>query len=426
MSNSEVATGCPVTPATPSDDGVTLAEYPVPRTDSYELPAEYAELRRERPVSRVRMWSGEEVWLVTRHEDVRAVLADNRFSADNTRSGFPRYRKGFPRLAASGTQSIVSKADMTFMRMDPPEHDRIRRMLMKEFTVRRAEAMRPRVQAMVDGFVDDLLAAEPPGDLIRSLAVPLPSLVMCELLAVPFEDREFFQDRSAVVMSGSATQRQSLSALRAMVEYFEQLVSAKEADPGDDLISRLVVDHVRPGLLTHGELVSTARLLLIAGHETTGSMIGLAFAALLAHPDQLELLRAEPELIPGAVEELLRHFGITEGGIPRVAIEDVELGGVSIRAGDGVVASLAAANRDEARFERPDDLDVTRSPRGHVAFGFGVHQCIGQALARVELQVAVATVLRRLPVLRLAVPPEEVPFRRHTIIYGVEELPVTW
>lgn len=445
MSDSPAAIGCPYaaagaqnepqTSGTSSPESVAAAmlDYPILRENPYIVPGVFGRLREEQPMSRIRMPNGDVAWLATRHADARTVLADPRFSADSTRAGFPRFRKGFPRLTAGTDKNIVSNHELTFMRMDPPEHTRIRRMLTREFTVRRAEQMRPRLQEMVDGFVDAMLTAGPPtdekpADLVTGLAVPLPSLVICEILGVPYEDRDFFQEHSAIIMSGSTTQRQSLGSLKAMVKYFEDLATAKEslAEPSDDLFGRLIEEYVRPGELSHAELVTTTRLLFIAGHETTANMLGLCFVTLLTQRDQLELLREQPELIPGAVEELLRYFTIVEAGLPRVAVQDVMVGDQLVRAGEGVVASVVSGNRDAAKFDDADVLDVTKSPHGHLSFGFGPHQCLGQALARLELRTAIETVLRRLPDIRLAVPAADVKFHGVSLVYGIDALPVVW
>ncbi len=396
---------------------VSAPLFPAERRCPFDPPAEYGRLLAEQPVSRVTLVTGRQAWLVTRHADVRTVLGDNRFSADVTRPGFPF-------VVRRPQQPLL--LGRTFIRMDPPEHTRYRRMLTKEFTVRRMEALRPRIQEIVDGFLDDMARRTPPVDLVQALALPVPSLVICLLLGVPYADHEFFQHHSAVLLRRTSTSEEVRRSAEELLAYLDRLITQKERDPGDDLLSRLVVEQEQPGRLSHEDLVAMAVLLLIAGHETTANMIGLGALALLRHPDQLNALRENPSLVDGAIEELLRYLTIVHNGLPRVALEDVEIGGQLIRAGEGVIALLPTANRDPATFEKADTLDIRRDARGHVAFGHGVHQCLGQALARVELQVVFASLFRRFPTLRLAVPVEELPLRHDMLIYGVHELPVTW
>ena len=263
-------------------------------------------------------------------------------------------------------------------------------------------------------------------DLVQALALPVPSMVICELLGVPYRDHEFFQERTRTLLHHKSTPEQARAAADELAAYLDRLVADKADAPGDDLIGRLLVDQERPGALSRSDLVMMARLLLVAGHETTANMIGLGTLALLDHPEQLRRLLADLSLVPNAVEELLRFLSIVQFGIPRLAVQDAVVGDVTIRAGEGVVALLPAANRDPDEFAHPDDLDVTRPARRHVAFGYGVHQCLGQTLARVELQEVFTRLFTRFPTLRLAVPFEQVPLRHDMFIYGVHALPVAW
>jgi cytochrome P450 len=407
-------------------DEPSVISYPLKRTSPFEPPAEYACLRANDPVTRVRLVSGDEAWLVTRYHDVKAVLADTRFSADATRAGFPRFRTGFPRLAAGGVKNITRTGGLMFMRLDPPKHDVLRQMVTSEFSTHRMRAFRPWIAQKVEGLVDELIAAGPPADLVSAVALPLPSLVICEMLGVPAEDRAFFEEQGSLLMSAKATQRQSLVALKTLAEYFERLVTEKESAPGPGIIGRLIAERLHTGQLEREDLIATLRLLVIAGHETTASMIGLMFAGLLARPGELALLRAQPDLIPAAIEEMLRHHTMTMMGLPRVATEDLMIGSTLIRAGEGVIASVVAANWDPSVFPDPDRCDFSRRDRQHVAFGFGVHQCLGQMLARIELAVVLETVLRRMPHLALAVPFERLRFREDLLVFGVDELPVAW
>ncbi|MGG2461629.1 cytochrome P450 [Streptomyces sp. RGM 3693] len=368
---------------------------------------------RAEPVTRATLWDGSPCWLVTGHQNVRAVLGDPRFSAD-------AHRPGFPFLTAGNREALGT--NRTFLRMDDPEHARLRRMLTAEFVVKKVEAMRPEVQRLADDLLDQMTAGRTSGDLVTDFALPLPSLVICLLLGVPYEDHEFFQERSRILLTLRSTPEETRAAQDELLEYLVRLARAKREKPDDAIVSRLAAR----GELDDTEIATMGRLLLVAGHETTANMTALSTLALLRNPDQLARLRAEPALIKGAVEELLRYLTIVHNGAPRVATEDVVVGGRTIRAGEGVLCMLNSANRDAEVFPDGDALDVARDARRHVAFGFGVHQCLGQPLARVELQIAVETLIRRLPTLRLAVPYEEIPFRGDMAIYGVHSLPIAW
>jgi cytochrome P450 len=288
--------------------------------------------------------------------------------------------------------------------------------------------MRPRIQELVDGLVDDLLAGPNPVDLVEALALPVPSLVICDLLGVPYAERDLFHRLSGTMISRRSTPQQAVEALEGMLDFMGHLIDQKDADPGDDLLSKLVEEQLRPGLLTRDELVAMSQLLLTAGHETTANMIALGTLALLQHPDVLAEVRAtdDPGLIANTVEELLRWLNILQAGRRRVALEDIEIGGKLIKAGDGVIAAHDIANRDPAAFENPDKLDIHRKARHHIAFAYGVHQCLGQPLARVELQVVYSTLYRRVPTLALAADLDDIPFKSENVVYGVSELPVTW
>ena len=295
--------------------------------------------------------------------------------------------------------------------------------MLGEFTVKRLEALRPRVQEIVDQHVDAMLAGPRPTDLVTALSLPVPSLVICELLGVPYADHDFFQTRSSTLLRLDNSAEEKAAASDELRTYLSDLISSKAAEPGDDLISRQLARDSAPD---HESLVGLATLLLIAGHETTANMISLGTVAMLAHPDQLAALRADPRRTPHAVEEMLRVFTIAEFATSRVAVADVELGGVLIRAGEGVLTVGLAANHDPDVFPEPDRVDITRGARNHIAFGYGAHQCLGQNLARIELQVVFDTLFARVPTLRLAVAEDEVPYKEDASIFGVHRLPVTW
>jgi cytochrome P450 len=312
--------------------------------------------------------------------------------------------------------------------MDDPDHARLRRMVMGTFAIRRVEALRPSIQRIVDERIDALLAGPRPVDLVEAFALPVPSLVICRLLGVPYADHDFFQRRTRLLVVRDQAVDRVTAAVDELTEYLDGVIASKLAKPADDVLSRLAVEHVATGDLSRREAALMAVLLLIAGHETTANMIALGTLTLLEHPDQLAAIRDtdDPALIAGAVEELLRYLTIAHSGRRRIALEDIEIDGHTIHASDGIVLAADAANRDERSFPDPDRLDVHRDARGHVAFGFGVHQCLGQPLARVELQVAYGTLYRRIPGLRLAVPLEQIRFKHDSNVYGVYELPVTW
>lgn len=395
-----------------------VPDYPMTRASGcpFDPPPELSALQRETPIHRVRLADGTTPWLVTRYADQRAVLADPRISSDTDRPGYPR-----------GVPAQPGGSKISFILMDDPEHARLRRMVTAPFTVKRIEAMRPAVQKIVDDQIDALLAGPKPVDLVEAFALPVPSLVICELLGVPYADHDFFQDNSKVIIRRDATPEERGAAMNNLNTYLDDLVGKKLENPGEDLLSGLC-ERIKAGELERSDVSQMGVLLLIAGHETTANMIALGTLALLEHPEQLALLREteDPKVVAGAVEEMLRYLHITHNGRRRVALEDIEVGGQLIQAGDGVIMPNDIGNRDPEVFDDPDRLDLSRDARKHVAFGFGVHQCLGQPLARMELQVIYSTLYKRIPTLRAAVGLDEVPFKHNGSVYGVYELPVTW
>ncbi|MEV7089096.1 cytochrome P450 [Streptomyces sp. NPDC093085] len=408
----------PTTTTGTDGDDATLAEFPMPRAAKcpFDPPPALKELQKEGPLGRVRLWDGTTPWVVTRHADQRTILGDPRVSADV-------HKPGYPSSAPIGPNS----GSISFILMDDPEHGRLRRMVTAPFAFKRVEAMRPAIQKITDDLIDTMLAGGGPVDLVQAFALPLPSLVICELLGVPYSDHDFFQTQSKILINRDETPENRSAATAELAGYLAKLVDEKLAHPGDDLLSGLV-ERVRSGELTHGEVAQMGVLLLIAGHETTANMIALGTLALLEHPDQFALLRdtEDPALVASAVDELLRYLNITHSGRRRVALEDIEIAGGTIRAGEGIIVPNDIANRDPEVFADPDRLDIERDARRHVAFGFGVHQCLGQTLARLELKVAYSTLYRRIPGLRLAAELKDIPFKHDGSVYGVYELPVTW
>ena len=410
MTLSEMPARCPIGDA-PS--------YPFRRNAAQPLapPDEFALLRREQPISKVKLWNGEKVWLTTRYGDAQAVLSDPRFSSVPANPGYPTLS---PAIAAS------RRADASFLRMDRPKHTEHRRMWTPFFAVKRIQEMRPGIQAIVDETLSTMLAESPPVDFVETFALAVPSLVICQLLDVPKSAHAFFQQHSKTRMTMNGTPENILKAMQALDDFWDTLITEREQKPGDDLVSQLIVNEVKTGRLSKRELISMAQLMLLAGHETTANMIALGILTLLQHPQQLERLRADKTLTPSAVDELLRYLSIAQHGLGRTAIADVEVGGVLIRAGEGVLVVVAAANRDESVFAAPDQFDIGRRARHHMAFGASMHQCIGHPLARAELQIVFDTLFSRVPTLRVAIPYEEVPYKYESLFFGVHALPVTW
>ncbi|WP_367131132.1 cytochrome P450 [Saccharothrix sp. HUAS TT1] len=390
------------------------SELPTQRSTVFDPPAELGLLRERAPISRMRFPDGHVGWLVTSYELAREVHADRRFSSRAELQHPPRMAAGQPIQ-----QRPPAKPGM-FISMDAPDHTRYRKLLTGQFTVRRMNQLMPRIERIVADHLAALRAAGSPADLVANFALPVPSLVICELLGVPYDERESFQHDTARLLSLDSTFEEVMAAFERLEAFVLRLVERKHVTPGDDMLSGLIAT----GELTDEEVANMGLLLLVAGHETTANMLGIGTLLLLQHPEQLAALRADPSLVDNAVEEMMRYLSILQFGTLRTALEDVEVGGVVVRAGESVSISVSAANRDPARFERPDEFDVHRPASGHIGFGHGVHQCLGQQLARIEMRVGFTALFREFPDLRLAVPAEEVRPRTDMAIYGVHELPV--
>ncbi|MDA3626957.1 cytochrome P450 [Saccharopolyspora sp. WRP15-2] len=384
----------------------------------FDPPREISRLREHRPVSPMIFPDGHEGWLVTGYDAVRRLMADTRFSSRQD-IGVLHVPYEIPGMPTSTEPS--PQLPGVFIAMDPPDHTRLRRKLTGAFTVKRMKVLEEHITDIAERQLDELARRTPPVDLVEAFALPVPSLVICELLGVPYADRADFQANSAKFMVKDQPIDEKMAAYGALNAYLAELVTSKRAAPGEDILS----DLARQDDLTVDELTGIAFLLLLAGHETTANMLSLGAFALLEHPEQLAELRADPDLMPGAVEELMRYLSVADI-FYRYATEDIELGGETIREGATVVVSLLAANRDPHRFDDPDTLDVHRKARGHLSFGHGIHQCLGQQLARIEMRAGFDALLRRFPTLELAIPAEEVKLRTDMNIYGVHELPVTW
>jgi cytochrome P450 len=394
-----------------------LARFPFSRPQPLDPPPMYATARGERPILPVQLWNGRRAWLITRYDDATSVLSDPRFSAELQRPGFPTISEG---------REAVDKEERAFIGMDDPDHGRFRRMVTREFSVKRMQEMAPQIADIVDSLLDELLAAGPPADLVEDVAVRLPSMVMCDFIGSPYEDHKLIMasQRARHQVAGAAND--AVEGSRRLVEYALQLIHSKEEQPGDDLVSRLVADYLRTGKATREQLSQTIAILLRAGHDTTANMISLGTLVLLSNPEQIEDLRSNLAVARTAVDELLRYLSPVQYAPRRLALEDVELRDVMIPKGEGVYILAASANRDEAVFPDSDRLDVHRDASHHLAFGFGVHQCLGQPLARIELQIFFPKLFQRIPSLRLATSPSELVFKDNMQVYGVEKLPIAW
>ncbi len=388
--------------------------YPFATAERLSVHPKLTELRREQPVLRVTMPYGGDAWLATRYDDVKTVLADPRFSTNTVGKDVPR-----PVPLVQTHPSILT--------MDPPEHSRLRKLVAKAFTARRIERLRPRTQQIVDDLLDTMIAAGSPGNLAESLNWPLPITIICELLGVPFADRERFRRWTDLLLALAGDEEEIRQSRVNLNEYLAGLIAVRRSEPSDDLLGELVTARDSDGRLSEEELVTFGVTLLVAGHETTANQTGNFIYLLLSTPGLWDQLVADPALVPSAVEELLRIVPLgASAGFPRIATEDLELGGQHIAAGDAVVVDMNSANWDESAFERPTEIDLARSENQHVAFGHGIHHCLGAQLARMEMQIAIATLVRRLPTLHLALPAEQVEWRTDRLIRGVRSLPVAW
>jgi cytochrome P450 len=396
-------------------------DFPPPRDlrCPFDPPPELLRRQREAPVSKMRIWDGSQAWVVTRYQDGRAVLGDERFSADPKNPGFPEKNVAYANTLGK---------DRNIRAIDNPEHDIMKRMMVRDFTVKRVDEIRPYIQKLVDQLIDEMLEHGPPMDVNPGLAVTLPTMVICELLGVPYEEREFFGGRAKAALA-APTAEEALAAGEELNEFIDKIIDLKLKQPANDMISRLVHEQMVPGNLARTELISLSRLMLVAGHDTTAGMISLSILALLQHPEALEEVRAstDPAFIRNAVDELFRYLGTTHAGRRRVALAEVQVGGQVIRPNEGVIVLNNLMDRDESIFPNAAKLDLHRpNTRANVAFGFGIHQCPGQLLARAELQIVHATLWKRIPTLRLAVPLEQLHFFEGGSNYEVSELPLAW
>jgi cytochrome P450 len=402
----------------PEPDAVETPRYtwPFKRTCPLDPPPDLAVIRGADPFTKVTLWNGAPAWMATRYEDIRSLLGDARLTSDTSREGFPQ---------SSATVVAQRGGQKNFARMDPPKHDQHRLMLTADFMVKQVRALRPYLDEMLEAQFDEMDKLDGPVDLVKVLAQPVPANMIVRILDLPPELSDFFLDRVNRWMSLDSTPEESGIAAMDALNYFAELIEERKDSTADDLVSRLIRDHVHTGDMTKLELQHMLHLLLVGGFDTTANMIALGTLVFLENPDQLAQVRDDPGLVPGAVEELLRFLTVAHHVAFRMATDEIDIAGACIHAGDGVIAPIMAANRDPAVFPDPDRFDIHRDARGHLAFGYGVHQCLGQALARVELQAVFSRLFQRFPDLQLAVPIEDLRFK-NALIYGVEELPVTW
>lgn len=387
---------------------------PIDHLGPFDPPDVLNELQAKGPLMPMIYPDGHVGWLAVTYNAVREVLADLRFSG--------RLDLLRPPIDIGISLLGIPAEPGQFLRMDPPEHTRYRRLLTAQFTARRIKQLESRIIEVTQERLDAMERSGPPVDLLKEYAQPITARVICELLGIPHEDRGESQRHMVTVLNLDASQEERAKAQEALTGLFGPLIAAKRKTPTDDFYSNLV----NLGELTDQELSNIGFLLFGGGLDTTATMIGLSVFTLLQHPDQLELLRSDPDIVEGAVEELLRYLNTVVPGPARTALEDVEVEGQLVRKGQTVTVSFRGANRDPTRFDNPEVLDVTRSAQGHVSFGHGVHHCLGRPLALLEMQIALPALFERFPDLRLDVPAKDVPLRDRSTVYGLQRLPVAW
>lgn len=408
-----------------SADAVEINTYPQERTVGrcpFDPPPEYGRWREDEGLTRVRLWDGKEAWVATRLDYFKEILSDDRFSAQ-------WHHEGMPTVSAATAAPTPTRS--TFLRMDDPEHTRHRRMIARDFTAPKVEKLKPKIAQLCAQMLDDMEQAGPGNaDLVELYAQALPSQIACEILGVPLEDAETFQSNTKTMMRADVGPEEALTAGKALLGYMTQLVEGKKGSEGDDTLSRLVNTAVVNGDLTEQEAVLMGVLLIVGGHETTANMVAMGALVLMENPDQLELFTSrmdDPEFVVNAVDELLRYISVIIDNLNRVALEDVEVGGHLIKQGEGVILNVPASNRDPRGFADPDTLDLARvQETRHAAFGYGIHQCLGQVLARAELEIALPMLFQRFPNLETTQTIDDVEFKDSSIIRGLHRLLVAW
>jgi hypothetical protein len=386
----------------------------------FDPPPVLYQLRDAGPIVPVISNGGTQAWLVTRYDDQRTLLSDPRLSSNQNLPNFP--------IAVEGIKKSQAEVSRTIITLDNPRHDVLRRMYGRDFTVKRINALRPNIQRHVDNLIDAMLTGPKPAEFVSAFALALPTLVITDFLGVPYKDHRMFQEITEKIVSPDLPPQELAEASGELVAYVGGLLDIKRAEPEDDMLSRLA-GYLAAGEISRDEAIAAGMVLIPAGHETTANMITMSTIALLDHPDQLDQIRSgeDQPLIANAVEELLRYIHVTHYGRRRVALADIEIGGQLIREGDGVIIQGNLGDRDPAAFpDDPDRLDIHRQSRHHMSFGYGIHQCLGQMLARAELQIVFSALFRRMPALDIAIPREQIPFKSDLFVYGAHQLPVTW
>jgi cytochrome P450 len=398
-----------------------LPFFPMQRDERcpFDPAPELLQLQKTDPIARVRLWDGTVAWLITSYARQRALLSDARVSSDARLPGYPFSGPAIKARRLSAPNLVTT---------DNPEHDRLRKMLTRDFMAKRINALRPRIQQIADELIDVMLASGPSADLVEAFALPLPSLAICEILAVPYEDHAIFQGLASTLHDTTATADQGTESIDVLRSYVRKLVDKKYQEPVHDDVTSHLLELSRKGILDKAAVIEALIFLVVAGHETTANMLGLSVLALLSNSDQLEVFRSfeDPIDAANAIEELLRYLTIAHAGRRRVALEDLEIDGQIIRAGEGLIMATEAGNRDPEAFTNPGVLDVRSAASHHMAFGFGIHQCLGQLLARAELQIGLWSLFTRIPSMRLSVPLEQLSFKQRHTVYGVRAVPIEW
>jgi len=397
-----------------------LLAFPLSRTAPLAPPPALAALREQGPAQQVQMWTGDPAWLVTRFEEVRAALSDANLTSDTTAPGYPTF-------SPARRAYFTTERDRIIL-LEGAEHAQLRRLVARALTVKKVEDLRPVVRNLITSLLDDIIAKGPTTDLIQSFCLKIPSTVICALLGIPYEDHRIFEELTRKRVNINADPAEVVAASAAMKAHFEMRVREREESPtgGDDFLSRLVEEHIPAGTITRERAIKLMYELVEGGHETTANVMGLGILLLLTNPEQLALLKANPDLVRPGVEEILRYTGVTHMAISRAARGDTKIGDQEIKAGESVLLSIYAASHDPRAFLDPEKFEIDKGTRDHLAFSFGIHQCVGQQLARMELNEVFSTLFHRLPTLALAVPLDSLKFKLGSVVYGVESLPVTW
>lgn len=393
-----------------------LSFFPMDRKCPFAPPPELVEITKTTATPKVRLWNDTTIHLLTKWADIKAAYSDSRFSANDKKPGYPRI-----------TPSNANMMDpQVFLRLDPPEQLQQRRMVTKYFTAKAVQKWRPHIEEITANLIDEMRSQGTSADLVRDFAAKLPAFLICDILGVPRSERERFQRHAEVLLGHGATPEEAYASIRMMENFMRGLIRERQDEPRDDLITQLVHEQLEPGHIDERHLGGILDLLLNAGHDTTANMIAMSMGVLLQDPEAADRLRSDDSVLATGIEELIRLLGPVELTQTRVAIDDVEVAGQSFHAGDGILPVISMANRDPDVFENPDSLQLDRTHNPHLSFGYGTHQCLGQNLARLELQIIIPTLLRAFPTMRLAIAPEDIIPNNGATVFGIKSLPVEW